>query len=119
VLCILYKNEGLVTLYVKGSVAITKDGTGPLLEVEAVETLLDRTGDGGVGGGTPPVKKIVVGISGFPEEETRFSSITILFKGAKRSFNRGWSGVISVTQSLQKTLIGLAFSLAVARVALV
>jgi hypothetical protein len=54
-----------------------------------------QTGDGGVGGETPPVTTNVVGISGFLEEEMRFASITIRFKGVKRSFNRGWSGVIS------------------------
>jgi hypothetical protein len=89
-----YENGGPVALYVKGAVAIAKDGIGPLLEVEAVETVVARTGDGGVGGGTPPVTTTMAGISGFPEEETGFASITILFKGAKRSFNRGWSGVI-------------------------
>jgi hypothetical protein len=79
---------------VKGVVVVAKEGFGPLLEVEAVETMVSRTSDGGVGGGTLPVTTIMAGISGFPEEETGFSSITICFKGAKKSFNRGWSGVI-------------------------
>jgi hypothetical protein len=79
---------------VKGAVVAAKDGIGPLLEVEAFETVVARTGDGGVEGGTPPLTTIVAGILGFPEEETGFSSIMILFKGAKRSFNKGWSGVI-------------------------
>jgi hypothetical protein len=76
-------------------VAIAKDGIGPLLEVEAVETMVARTDDGGVGGGTPPVTTTMVGILGFPEEETGFASITARFKGVERSFNRGWSGVVS------------------------
>jgi hypothetical protein len=95
VLSILYENEGPITLCVKGAVSVTKDEIRPLLKVEAVETVVARTGDDGVGGGTPPVTTTMVGISGFPEEETRFSSITILFKGVERSFNRGWSCVIS------------------------
>jgi hypothetical protein len=80
---------------VKGAVVVAKDGIGPLLEVEAIDTMVARTRDGGVGGGTPPLTTTMVGISGFPEEEAGFSSITICFKGVERSFNRGWSGVIS------------------------
>jgi hypothetical protein len=90
-----YENRGPVALYVKGVVVVSKDGFGPLLEVEVVETMVSWTGDGGVGGGTPPVMTIMAGISGFPEEEIGFASITIHFKGAEKSFNRGWSGVIS------------------------
>jgi len=40
----------------------TKDGSGPLLEVEAVETIVAQTGDGWLGGGTPPVVTAVEGI---------------------------------------------------------
>ena len=47
-----------------------RDRIGPLLEVEVVEIVVARTGDGGVGGGTPPVTTTVTGISGFLEEET-------------------------------------------------
>jgi hypothetical protein len=57
--------------------------------------MVARTGNGGVGGGTPPMTTIVVGISGFPEEEIGFASITIHFKYVEMSFNRGWLGVIS------------------------
>jgi hypothetical protein len=79
---------------VKGEVIITKDGFRPLLKVEAFEIVVAWTGDGGVGGGTPPVTTIMVEISGFPEEETGFASITIHFKGVEKSFNIGWLGVI-------------------------
>jgi hypothetical protein len=91
---ILYKNGGPVALCVKGLVAFTKDGIGPLLEVEAVETVVARTGNNGVGGGTPPVMKTMAKISGFPEEEIVFPSITIHFKGLLKGpleFHRGWS----------------------------
>jgi hypothetical protein len=91
---IMYENGGPVTLYVKGEVVIAKYGIRTLLEVEVVETVVARTNDGGVGGRTPPMTTTVAGISGFPEEETKFSSITIRFKYVKRSFNRGCSGVI-------------------------
>jgi hypothetical protein len=65
-----YENGGHVTFYVKGAVAITKEEIRPLLEIEEFETMVAQTGDGGVGGGTPPVTTTVAGISGFPEEET-------------------------------------------------
>jgi hypothetical protein len=95
VLGIPYENGVPVTLCVKGAMVVTKYGIGPLLKVEAVQTMVAQTNDGGVGGGTPPMTTTVVGILGFPEEETGFSSITARFKGVKRSFNRGWSGVVS------------------------
>jgi hypothetical protein len=95
VLGIPYESGGPITLCVKGEVVVAKDGVRPLLEVEAVETMVARTDDDGVGGGTPPVTTTVAGILGFPEEETRFASITTHFKGVERSFNRGWSGVVS------------------------
>jgi hypothetical protein len=79
---------------VKGVVVVAKDGIGPLLEVEAVKIVVAWTSDSEVGGGTPPMTTTVAGISGFPEGETGFASITVLFKGAERSFTRGWSGVI-------------------------
>jgi hypothetical protein len=68
---------------VKGPVSITKDDFRPLLKVEAVKIVVAQTGDDGVGGGTPPVMTIVARISGFPEEETGFASITVCFKVSK------------------------------------
>jgi hypothetical protein len=47
---------------VKGAVAAAKDGIRPLLEVEAVKTMVAQTGDDGLGGGTPPVVTPIVGI---------------------------------------------------------
>jgi hypothetical protein len=82
-----YENIGPVSLYVKGSVVVTKDGIGPLLKVEAVETMVARTSDDGVGVGTLPVMTTMAGILGFPEEETGFASITSHFKGVEMSFN--------------------------------
>jgi hypothetical protein len=60
---------------VKGAVAAAIDGIGPLLEVEAVETMVAQTGDGGLGGGISPVVTTVVGIEEFPEEVAAFVSI--------------------------------------------
>jgi hypothetical protein len=117
VLGIPYENGGPVALCVKGAVVIAKDGIRPLLEVEAVETMVARTGDGGVGGGTPPVVTTVVGILGFPEEETRFASITAALKVSKGPLTEVGQVWFPVTRSLQKTLVGLAFALAVAGVA--
>jgi hypothetical protein len=62
---------------VKGSVVVAKDRIIPLLEVEAVETMVSRTGDGRLGGGTPPVVTTVVGIEEFPEEVATFVSIVV------------------------------------------
>jgi hypothetical protein len=91
---ILYENGGPITFCVKGSIAIAKDGIGPLLEVEAAETMVAWSGDGGVGGGKPPVTTTMIGILGFLEEERGFYSISIHFKVSERSFNKGWLGVI-------------------------
>jgi hypothetical protein len=60
---------------VKGEVVVSIDGIGPLLEVEAVETMVAWTGDGGLGGGISLVVKTVVGIEEFPEEVASFVSI--------------------------------------------
>ena len=59
----------------KGVVVVAKDGIGPLLEVEAVETMVARIDDSGLGGGTPPVVTTVVGIEEFLEEVAAFVSI--------------------------------------------
>ena len=60
----------------KGAVITSIDGIRPLLEVEAIETMVSQTGDGGLGGGTPPVVTAVVGIEEFLEEVATFVSIT-------------------------------------------
>jgi hypothetical protein len=76
-LSILYANGGLVALYVKGVVAATKDGIGPLIEVEAFKTMVAWTGDDGLGGQTPPVVTTIVGIGEFSEEVAAFVSIVV------------------------------------------
>jgi hypothetical protein len=60
---------------VKGAVAVAIDNIGPLLEVEAVKTMVAWTGDGGLGGGISLVVTTVVGIEEFPEEVVAFVSI--------------------------------------------
>jgi hypothetical protein len=60
---------------VKWVVATAIDGIGPLFEVEVVDTMVARIGDGGLGGGNSPVVTTVVGIEEFPEEVTAFVSI--------------------------------------------
>jgi hypothetical protein len=62
---------------VKGVVAAAKDGIGPLCDVEAVKTMVARTGDGGLGGENFPVVTTVVGIEEFPEGVTSFVSIVV------------------------------------------
>jgi hypothetical protein len=62
---------------VKGVVATTIDGIGPLLEVEAVKTMVAQTGDNGLGGGISPMVTTVVGIEEFPEEVAAFVSIGV------------------------------------------
>jgi hypothetical protein len=52
-------------------------GIGPLCEVEVVETMVDQTSDGGLGGGKYPVVTTVVGIEEFPEGVTTFVSIAV------------------------------------------
>ena len=56
--------------------AAARDGIRPLCDVEAVETMVDRTGDGGLGGGNSPMVTTVVGIEEFPGGVTVFVSIT-------------------------------------------
>jgi hypothetical protein len=48
-------------------VATDRDGIRPLCDVEAVETMVSLTGDGGLGGGDVPVVTTVVRIEEFPE----------------------------------------------------
>jgi hypothetical protein len=62
---------------VKGVVAATKDGFGPLCEVVAVETMVAQTDDGRLGDDISPVVKTVVGIEEFPEGVTTFVSIAM------------------------------------------
>jgi hypothetical protein len=95
VLGIPYENGGPVILCVNGAVVIAKYRIRPLLKVDTFETMVAQTNDCGVGGGTPPMMKIMAGISRFSKEETRFAPITICFKCVESSFNRGWLGVIS------------------------
>jgi hypothetical protein len=47
---------------VKGVVIAAIDGIRQLLEVEAVETMVAQTSDGGLGGGISPVVTTIVGI---------------------------------------------------------
>jgi hypothetical protein len=71
----MYENGGPVTLGVKGDVAAAIDGIRPLCEVEAVETMVAQTDDGGLGGGKSPMVTTVVGIEEFLGVTT-FVSIT-------------------------------------------
>jgi hypothetical protein len=56
-------------------VAATIDGIRPLCEVEAIETMVAQTGDGGLGGGNSPMVTTVVGIEEFPQGVIAFVSI--------------------------------------------
>jgi hypothetical protein len=47
---------------VKGAVVAAKDGIKPLFKVEAIETMVAQTGDGGLGGETPSVVTTIVEI---------------------------------------------------------
>jgi hypothetical protein len=60
---------------VKGVVPITIEEIGPLCEVEAVDTMVAQTGDGGLGSGKCHVVTTVVGIEQFPEGVTSFVSL--------------------------------------------
>jgi hypothetical protein len=60
---------------VKVAVVVAIDRIGPLLEVEAVETMVAETGESGLGGGISLVVTIAVGIEEFPEEVEVFVSI--------------------------------------------
>ena len=72
---ISYENGGSVALCVKGAVATVKDGIIPLLEVEAFKTMVARTSDNVLGGGTPLVVTVVKEISVFHEEVAVCASI--------------------------------------------
>jgi hypothetical protein len=67
--------EGFIALCVKGAVTNVKDEIKTLLEVEVVETMVAHTDDSGLGGRTPPVVTVIVGIEEFPEEVVVFVSI--------------------------------------------
>jgi hypothetical protein len=60
---------------VKWVVDTTRDGIGPLCEVEVVETMVAQTGEGGLEGGNSPVVITVVGIEEISEGVTTFVSI--------------------------------------------
>jgi hypothetical protein len=62
---------------VKGAVAIAKDRIRPMLKVESFKTLVAQTDNSGLGGGTPPMVTIVVGIEEFSEEVAAFVSIAV------------------------------------------
>jgi hypothetical protein len=62
---------------VKGVVATAKVGIRPLCDVEAVETMVARTDDSGLGGENSSVVTTVVGIEEFPEGVTAFVSIFV------------------------------------------
>jgi hypothetical protein len=59
---ISYENGGPITLYVNVAVIIAIDGVRPLPEVEAVKTIVVRTGEGGLGGGMPPMVAVIEGV---------------------------------------------------------
>jgi hypothetical protein len=72
---ILYENGEPVALGVKGFVAATIDGVGPLCDVVAVKTIVARTDDRKLGDASHVVAT-VVGMEEFLEEVTVFGSIT-------------------------------------------
>ena len=59
----------------KGFVASTIDGVGPLCDVVAVETIVARYDDDKLGDASPVIET-VVGMEEIPEEVTEFGSIT-------------------------------------------
>jgi hypothetical protein len=58
----MYENVGFVVLWVKGVAIAAIDRIVPLAEVEAVETIVVQTRDDWLGGGKPPVVKVVEGV---------------------------------------------------------
>jgi hypothetical protein len=58
-------------------VAAARDGIRPLCDVEAIDTMVARTGDGGLEGGNSLVVTTVVGIEELPEGVTTFVSIAV------------------------------------------
>jgi hypothetical protein len=71
-----YENGGPVTLGLKGVVATTIDGIGPLCDVVAAETMVAQIDDDKLGDASPVVA-MVVGMEEFPEEVTTFVSIAV------------------------------------------
>jgi hypothetical protein len=71
-----YENGGPIALGVKGGVAATIDGVGPLCDVVATETVVARINDGKLGDAYPVVET-VVGMEELPEEVIVFGSITV------------------------------------------
>jgi hypothetical protein len=59
---ILYENGGPVTLCVNEVVIVAIEGIIPLFEVEVVKTIMVRTDEGELGGGTPAVVAAVEGV---------------------------------------------------------
>jgi hypothetical protein len=57
-----YENGGFVALWVNEVVIAVIDRIRPLPEVEVVDTIVVWTGDGWLGGGTPPVVTVIEGI---------------------------------------------------------
>jgi hypothetical protein len=57
-----YENGGPITLCINGTVIASMHGIRPLPKVEAVETIVARTCEGYLGGGTPPFVAIVEGV---------------------------------------------------------
>ena len=71
-----YENGEPVALGVKGVMATTIYGVGPLCDVVVVETMVAQTDDDKLGDASPVVAT-VVGMEEFPEEVTTFGSITV------------------------------------------
>jgi hypothetical protein len=71
-----YENRELVALGVKGLVAATIDGVGPLCDIVVAETVVAHANDGKLGDASPVVST-VVGMEEIPEEVTEFGSITV------------------------------------------
>ena len=73
----MYENGGPIALGGKGVVDFSIEEIGPLCEVEAVETMVAWTRDGGLGGGNYPMVTTVVGIEDILEGLTAFVSIAM------------------------------------------
>ena len=71
-----YENGGPVALGVKGVVAATIDGVGPLCDVVAAETMVAQNVNKGKLGEASSVVTTVIGMEEFPVEVTEFGSIT-------------------------------------------
>ena len=71
-----YENGAPVALDIKGIVAATIDGIGPLCDIVAAKTMVARIDDGKLGDASPMVAT-VVGMEGFLEEVIAFVSIAV------------------------------------------